>query len=111
MRAVAVLRVVSALEGLSYLLLVFVAMPLKYGFGWPLGVRVSGMGHGWLFIAFVAALVWAAVRRRWSPLRAATLFALSLVPFGFVVIERRLREESDDAAAGERADSGAPSEA
>jgi len=55
MRAVAVLRVVSALEGLSYLLLVFVAMPLKYGFGWPLGVRVSGMGHGWLFIAFVAA--------------------------------------------------------
>lgn len=100
MRAVRVLRAVSALEGLSYLILVFVAMPLKYGFDWPLGVKVAGMGHGWLFVAFVAALLWATARRRWGPLRAGILFGLSLVPFGFVVIERRLREEQ----AGERAD-------
>jgi len=109
MRSVRVLRAVSALEGLSYLLLVLVAMPLKYGFGCPLGVRISGMGHGWLFIAFVAALLWASVQRRWGLGRAGLLFGLSLVPFGFLEIERRLRKEGDDDA-GEAAET-APSSA
>ena len=90
-RAVEVLRVVSAIEGLSYLLLVFVAMPLKYGLDEPLAVRVVGAGHGWLFVAFVAALAWATVGRRWGVGRAALLFGLSLLPFGFLVIDRKLR--------------------
>jgi integral membrane protein len=93
MHAVRALRVVSSLEGLSYLILVFVAMPLKYVFAQPLAVRISGAGHGWLFVAFVAALVWAMVGRRWSIGRGAWLFALSLVPFGFLLIDRQLRAE------------------
>ena len=52
------LRAVSALEGLSYALLVFVAMPLKYGLGEPAMVKVMGMAHGVLFVVF---------RRPWSP--------------------------------------------
>lgn len=93
MRAVRALRVVSGLEGLSYLLLVFVAMPLKYAFAQPLAVKIAGAGHGWLFVAFVATLVWATVRRRWSVGRGGWLFALSLLPFGFLLIDRQLRAE------------------
>lgn len=117
MRSVHALRVVSGLEGLSYLLLVFVAMPLKYGFDMPLAVRFAGGGHGWLFLGFVAALAWASWRRGWSPLRAVVLFGLSIVPFGFLFIDRALREEiarAGDAPApedgGERATGGPATE-
>ena len=50
-------RVISAIEGLSYVLLVFIAMPLKYGLDLPQMVKVLGMAHGVLFMAFVLALV------------------------------------------------------
>lgn len=101
MTALRTLRWVSAIEGLSYLLLVFVAMPLKHGFGWPTGVKLAGAGHGWLFVAFVAALVWAMAKQGWTSLRAAGLFGLSLIPFGFIAIERNLRKETERAHAAE----------
>lgn len=85
------LRVVSAIEGLSYVLLVGVAMPLKYIWGQPEAVRALGMAHGVLFVAFVGALVWAMAAQRWSPLRAAWLLLLSLIPLGALRIEHELR--------------------
>ena len=99
MRAVQTLRVVSLLEGASYLLLVLVAMPLKYVFAQPLAVKIAGAGHGWLFVAFVAALIWAMASRRWSLGRGALLFGLSLVPFGFVAIDRFLKRELEPVTA------------
>ena len=52
-------RIISIIEGLSYLLLVFIAMPLKYMFDYPLAVKIVGMSHGVLFILFFVALVMA----------------------------------------------------
>ena len=54
------LRVVGFLEGLSFLALLFIAMPLKYIWGNPILVKYVGMGHGVLFIAFLVVLfvVW-----------------------------------------------------
>lgn len=98
MKPVPSLRVISAIEGISYLLLLFVAMPLKYGLGEPLAVRILGMAHGWLFVAFVVALVWAMRARGWSLVRGAMLFVLSLVPFGFLGIDRFLRQDAEAAA-------------
>jgi len=91
--AVGRLRVISAIEGLSYILLVGVAMPLKYGLDMPQAVRVVGQAHGFLFVAFVVALVWATVAARWSPLRAGWLLALSMIPLGALKIEAELRRE------------------
>jgi integral membrane protein len=91
--AVGRLRLVGLLEGASYLLLLGVAMPLKYWAGMPLAVRVVGMAHGVLFVAFVAALLLAWRARRWSVLRAAGLFVACLIPFGTFVVDRGLREE------------------
>jgi integral membrane protein len=84
-------RIVSFVEGLSYLLLVLVAMPMKYLMNNPQPVRVLGSAHGFLFVAFVAALAWVHLDKRWPWQRSALMFGLSLVPFGFLFIERSLR--------------------
>ncbi|HST58697.1 MAG TPA: DUF3817 domain-containing protein, partial [Longimicrobium sp.] len=62
------LRVVGILEGASFLLLLGVAMPLKYLAGQPEMVRVVGSAHGLLFVLYVAAVLEVSVRMRW-PLR------------------------------------------
>jgi integral membrane protein len=77
-------------EGLSWLLLLFVAMPLKYGLDMPLAVRVVGSLHGGLFVLFVAALGWAHLRLRWSVRRSSLLFLSALLPFGFLFVDRVL---------------------
>lgn len=86
-------RVVAYVEGLSYLLLLGVAMPLKYLADVPLAVRVAGSAHGLLFVAFVVALARVAWARRWPVTRAAWMFASSLVPFGMLVLDRALSQE------------------
>ena len=48
------LRILGNVEGVSYLLLLGVAMPLKYAFGLPLAVKIVGMAHGVLFLAYCA---------------------------------------------------------
>ena len=80
-------RIISIIEGLSYLILVFIAMPLKYMFDYPLAVKIVGMSHGVLFILFFLALVMAMNRYKWKFL-GFQLFVYSLIPFGFILIER-----------------------
>jgi integral membrane protein len=91
--AIGRLRVVGLLEGASYLLLLGVAMPLKYLGGMPMAVRIAGMAHGILFIAFCFALLAALVEHRWSLKRSAGCFVASLLPFGTFVIDGRLQRE------------------
>ncbi len=91
--SIARLRFVGILEGVSYLLLLGVGMPLKYFAAEPLPVRVLGMTHGLLFITFCFALLFALLEHRWSLLRGAGFFVASLVPFGTFVIDGRLRRE------------------
>ena len=80
-------RIISIIEGLSYLILVFIAMPLKYMFNYPIAVKIVGMSHGVLFILFFVALVMAMNRYKWKFL-GFQLFVYSLLPFGFILIER-----------------------
>ena len=89
------LRVVAFIEGCSYLLLLGVAMPLKYFAGFPMAVKIVGSIHGGLFILFCAALVNAMIAARWSMLRAGVVFASSLVPCGTFVIDGRLKREDE----------------
>ena len=88
-------RTIAFIEGLSYLALLLVAMPLKYLVGMPLAVRVVGMAHGMLFIAYgvLAALLLA--RGTFSFGRAAWAMLMSLVPFGTFLLERQLARDFD----------------
>jgi integral membrane protein len=94
------LRLVGILEGISFLLLLFVAMPLKYRFGMPIAVRIAGSVHGGLFLFFVFTLSKVADEREWPRKRTVWAFIAALLPFGPFVLEGSLRKEIDSGAAG-----------
>lgn len=85
------LRVIGLLEGISFLLLLFIAMPMKYMLDNPILVKYVGMGHGVLFILFLIVLFTVCERQKWS----ITMFILGLIasilPFGTFVFDRKLK--------------------
>lgn len=85
------LRIVSVLEGLSFILLLFVAMPLKYFAGEPIYVKYVGMAHGLLFILFIFALYNAWEENRFSFKVVLVCFVASLLPFAPFFLERKLK--------------------
>lgn len=88
------LRVISIVEGASLLLLLFVAMPLKYALGLPLAVRIVGMLHGILFLALISAALWTQLASEVGTSRLARVLGWALVPFGFILADRLLRSEA-----------------
>ncbi len=77
----------ALLEGLSLIGLINLAMPLKYLAGQPLMVKIWGMAHGLLFMAYLAASLAVALQRRW-PLSSWLFMVLtSVLPFGFWLTE------------------------
>jgi integral membrane protein len=90
-------RWVAFSEGLSFVLLLFVAMPLKYWAGLPLAVRVVGSLHGLLFVAFLWALFRVTVERGWSVKRCLVALLSSIIPFGTFVFDRSLKRELEGA--------------
>ena len=93
-------RWIAVAEAISFLLLLGVAMPLKYLAGMPLAVRVVGSIHGGLFILYVIAAARAAHFDKWSLRQLVVALVASVLPFGPFVIDHRLKEE----AAGKAAD-------
>jgi integral membrane protein len=75
-------------EGISYLVLLGVAMPLKYFFDMPQAVRLVGSLHGILFVAFMFMIAWLVVQKKMTLLGAVKAFVLSLVPFGTFYLKR-----------------------
>lgn len=86
-------RAVALYEGISYLVLLLIAMPLKYIFGIPELVKYVGWAHGVLFVAYVALLAQVFFTERWSVLKAIVAFILSLVPFGTFYLDKQLKQE------------------
>jgi integral membrane protein len=87
------LRAIGLLEGLSFLLLLGIAMPLKYLAGMPLMVKYVGWAHGVLFVLYIAAVVQVTLVHRWSVLRVLTAMVASLLPFGPFILDKRLHRE------------------
>lgn len=76
------LRIVAILEGISFLVLLGIAMPLKYLAGIPEPVRVVGMAHGVLFVLYVILLIQVAIEKSWSFKKSILAFIASFIPFG-----------------------------
>lgn len=87
------LRVIGFWEGVSFLVLLGIAMPLKYYAGEPGAVRVVGMAHGVLFMLYVGAAIQAALDRNWTWRRTALVLLASLLPAGPFVVEAKLLRE------------------
>lgn len=86
-------RNIAIAEGVSYILLLFIAMPLKYFFQLPAAVKYVGWVHGILFIAYVVWLLLCRSRYKWSFKRVVFFFIASLLPFAPFVVEKRLKKE------------------
>ena len=82
-------RWLARAEGVSVLVLFFIAMPMKYGFDDPSLVPIAGRVHGLLFLAFLAGLAAAHTQTGWGARRSAGWFLASLVPGGTFWAERR----------------------
>jgi len=81
------------LEGASFILLVGVAMPLKYLAGLPEAVRWLGMAHGVLFIIYCFAILLALLGRKISFGKSVLAFFAAFFPFGPFLIDRSLAED------------------
>jgi len=88
-------RIINKIEGYSFLLLLFVAMPLKYIFGFPIATKIAGMLHGILFIAFIYQLVMATDETPLSKKEAFAFFIASVIPFGSFYTEKICRVKED----------------
>ena len=82
-------RLVAFLEGISYILLLFIAVPIKYLLDDPTYVKLLGMPHGILFVGYIIFAVIGKNKFKWSFLEFFIISAASLVPFGTFYVDKK----------------------
>ena len=87
--------------GVMLLILVFVAMPVKYIGDDDRLVRIVGVAHGWLYIVYIITVLTLAYQAHWRPLRTLLVMLAGTVPFASFVAERKVvaiarRERQDE---------------
>lgn len=90
------LRRVGIVEGISLLILLFVAMPLKYFADQPMAVKIVGWIHGMLFILFMTIAYIVSEQRNWPWKKLIIAFVAAFLPFGTFVFDRQLKLEQEN---------------
>jgi len=91
-----IFRITSSLEGLSYILLLFVGVPLKYLGQNDIIVKLLGMPHGILFVAYIVIALLIRARMKWDGTTTLVVLVASILPFGTFYINRKyLKEEPE----------------
>jgi integral membrane protein len=85
-------RTAAFIEGLSYLVLLFVAMPLKYFADMPMAVTIVGSVHGALFVAYMLTLANVYFKDKWTFAQGLFAFIVSLIPFATFYMDVQLRK-------------------
>ena len=93
------LRVIGILEGISYLVLLCIAMPMKYYLGLPQVVKIVGWCHGVLFILYIPAVFFARKAMQWSFFSLLVALAASLVPLGTFILDKSLKRREAELTA------------
>ena len=87
------LRLIGLVEGTSFLVLLLIAMPLKYLAGMPMAVKVVGWAHGVLFVLYGVAALQAVQVSSWSVVRTLLVLLAAVVPGGPFLLDGWLRKE------------------
>ncbi len=82
-------KIIATLEGVSLLVLLFIAMPLKYIWDMPEAVRMVGMAHGLLFIGYIILAIMLKIEDNWPWKKFLIICAASVIPFGTFYIENK----------------------
>ena len=80
-------RVISYLEGISYILLLFIAVPIKYYANDPSLVKLLGMPHGLLFVAYVILSLVNSKEYKWNFKKTLVVLISSIIPFGTFYVD------------------------
>ena len=99
MNSLKFLRRAGLIEGVTTLALFFVAMPLKYMFGFPSAVSIMGAIHGVAFLGYLIAMLMAVSGKGWSLLEIARTFFAAVIPFGTFLNDGFLKRKQDALAA------------
>ncbi|MBA3901227.1 MAG: DUF3817 domain-containing protein [Bacteroidetes bacterium] len=94
-------RIIGIAEGTSFLLLLGVAMPLKYMADMPAAVKYTGWAHGVLFLLYLVYLFKVEAQLKWTLSELFIAGMASLVPFGPFLLEKKLKREQALAEAEE----------
>lgn len=85
------LRIIAILEGFSLLTLVFIAVPLKYGFDNPALVKMMGPIHGSLFLLFLFNTLSVGVEQNWKFKETTWKVLLAcIIPFGTFYVDKKI---------------------
>lgn len=84
-----IFRVVSVLEGVSFILLLFIATPIKYLLGNDMLVKILGMPHGILFIGYVILAIMLKYELNWKSKTLIAILVASIIPFGTFYIDKK----------------------
>ncbi|WP_109300695.1 DUF3817 domain-containing protein [Aquimarina sp. AU474] len=82
-------RFISYLEGISYLLILFVTMPLKYMFESPEPNKIIGMAHGVLFLLYIVFAIVVKTEKQWNTKTLAIVLLCSIIPFGTFWMDKK----------------------
>ena len=82
-------RIIALLEGVSYILLLFIATPVKYFGNDPMYVKLLGMPHGILFLVYIILAIMIGRERQWDKQTLAIVLIASVIPFGTFYIEKK----------------------
>ena len=88
-------RKAAYIEGWSFIILLFIAMPLKYLMGFAIATKIVGMAHGGLFIWFVYTLYMSTNEQKWGAKFTIIAFISSLIPFGTFFLDKKLAPLDD----------------
>lgn len=86
---VSIFRLIALLEGISYILLLFIAVPIKYLGDDPQYVKLLGMPHGLLFVAYIVLAIWLRPDFKWNTKTFGIVLLASIIPFGTFYVEKK----------------------
>ncbi|WP_425075420.1 DUF3817 domain-containing protein [Psychroserpens sp. S379A] len=87
-------KIIALLEGLSYILLLFIATPIKYLANDPQYVKMLGMPHGLLFMAYIVLAVLLAPSLKWNGKTLLIILIASIIPFGTFYVDKKYLRKS-----------------
>lgn len=82
-------RIIALLEGVSYILLLFIATPIKYLADDPQYVKLLGMPHGLLFVAYIAMAILIKNDLKWTNKELGIVLLAAIIPFGTFYIDKK----------------------
>ena len=93
MNPIKTLKTVGYLEGLSFLILLGIAMPMKYFMDMPLAVMIAGSLHGLFFVLYILSILYVWNVKKWPLMRTFLAMVSSVIPFGPFIFDRKFLKD------------------